>query len=287
MLARVLTPELIDATTKQYALLHSIAPPADVAIASDERYGPHERQRLDVFRPRLGARRPVLLFVHGGGFDGGDKALPGTPFYGNVGIWTARNGMLGVVMTYRLAPGHPWPAGAEDVGAAVRWVHANAERYGADPTRIFAMGHSAGAAHLADYIAQRSLHGADGPGIAGAILVSGVYDTRTLPGGPNRAYYGEDPALWAERSALPGLCDASLPLLVAVAEYDPPKFESQALELLAALHKARAQSPRFVRLPGHNHISIVLHIGTAENTLGAEILEFVEQCKSRLGRRRS
>jgi len=122
MLARVLTPELIDATTRQYAALHPVAPPADVSVTSDERYGPHERQRLDVFRPRLGARLPVLLFVHGGGFAGGDKALPGTPFHGNVGIWAARHGLLGVVMTYRLAPGHPWPAGAEDVGAAVRWV---------------------------------------------------------------------------------------------------------------------------------------------------------------------
>jgi triacylglycerol lipase len=275
MLARVLTPELIAATTKQYAPLHPIAPSADVAVASDERYGPHERQRLDVFRPRKGARLPVLLFVHGGGFVGGDKVLPGTPFYSNVGIWAARNGMLGVVMTYRLAPGRPWPAGAEDVGAAVRWVQANAARYGGDPARVFGMGHSAGAAHLADYIAQRSLHGADGTGIAGAILVSGIYDTRTVPGGPNRAYYGEDPARWAERTALPGLCDSPLPLLLAVAEYDPPQFESQALELLAALHKARVQPPRFMRLPGHNHISIVLHIGTIENTLGAEILEFV------------
>lgn len=275
MLARVLTPELIDATTKQYAARHPIAPPADVAIAHDERYGPHERQRLDVFRPRQGAQLPVLLFVHGGGFVGGDKALPGTPFYGNVGIWAARNGMLGVVMTYRLAPGHPWPAGAEDVGAAVRWVRANAARYGGDPAHIFGMGHSAGAAHLADCIAQRSLHGADGAAIAGAILVSGVYDTRTLPGGPNRAYHGEDPARWAERSALPGLCERPLPLFVAVAEYDPPQFESQALELCAALRRARGRPPRFVRLPGHNHLSIALHIGTAENTLGAGILEFV------------
>lgn len=287
MLARVLTPELIDATTKRYAALHRIAPSADVVVASDERYGPHERQRLDVFRPRVGAQLPVLLFVHGGGFVGGDKVLPGTPFYGNVGIWAARNGMLGVVMTYRLAPGHPWPAGAEDVGAAVRWVHANAARYGGDPARIFVMGHSAGAAHLADYIARRSLHGADGAGIDGSILVSGIYDTRTVPGGPNRAYYGDDPAHWAERAALPGLCDTPLPLLVAVAEYDPPQFESQALELLAALRPAHAQPPRFVRLAGHNHISITLHIGTAENALGAEILEFVEQCRSRLGRRRS
>ena len=287
MLARELTPELIDATTQQYAALHPAAPPADVATASDERYGPHERQRLDVFRARAGAELPVLLFVHGGGFVGGDKVLPGTPFYGNVGIWAARHGMLGAVMTYRLAPGHRWPAGAEDVGNAVRWVRANAARYGADPTRIFAMGHSAGAAHLSDYIAQRSLHGADGPGIAGAILVSGIYDTRSVPGGPNRAYYGEDPARWAERTALPGLCGSPLPLLVAVAEYDPPRFESQALELRAAMRQSRGRAPRFVRLPGHNHVSIVLHLGTAENSLGAEILEFVEQCTGRPGRRQS
>ena len=100
------------------------------------------------------APRPVLLFVHGGGFTGGDKKADDTPFYDNVGTWAVDNGMVGVNMTYRLAHEHQWPAGAEDIAAAIAWVKANIAAEGGDPRRLYLMGHSAGAAHAAAYVAR-------------------------------------------------------------------------------------------------------------------------------------
>jgi acetyl esterase/lipase len=91
---------------------------------------PHERQRLDVHTSGapVGEPAPVVLFVHGGGFAGGDKHVPGTPMYDHIGAWAVRNGWVGVTMTYRLAPEHPWPAGAQDAAAAAGWVRANIGR---------------------------------------------------------------------------------------------------------------------------------------------------------------
>ena len=67
--------------------------------------------------------RPVLMFVHGGAFVGGGRRGPGgSPFYDNIMLFAARNGIVGVNTTYRLAPQNRWPAGAQDVGSAVRWV---------------------------------------------------------------------------------------------------------------------------------------------------------------------
>src|SRR6185295_2527707 len=106
---------------------------------------------------------------------------------------------------------------------AVGWLRRNAARFGGDPTRLFLMGHSAGAGHVAGFIGQNGRESC-----AGAILVSGIYNILSLPGGPNKAYFGADPARYRERVALPGLIRSQVPLLIAVSEYDPPQFEAQA-----------------------------------------------------------
>ncbi len=106
-----------------YVPLHEREPYAGVTVARDIQYGPADRNRLDVFTADgASGARPVLIFVHGGGFTGGNKSTPGSPFYDNVPLWAARNGLVGVNITYRLAPQAPWPAGAEDIGLAVRWT---------------------------------------------------------------------------------------------------------------------------------------------------------------------
>ncbi len=266
------------ATAALYAPLHGLPPYPGVRIARDIQYGPAERNRLDVFsaEPAAATARPVLLFVHGGGFVAGDKHTPGTPFHDNIGVWAARHGLVGVTMTYRLAPQAPWPAGAEDVAAAVRWVRDNIGQYGGDPARIYLMGHSAGATHVSTYVAHPAIHGADGPALAGLILSSGIYDLRTFPLTDERyrSYYGEDASLYAERSALPGLAQSALPVLLIHAELDPPPFVQQAEGLRDALSQA-GSAPRFLGLAGHNHLSGSYSIGTADTAMSGAILAFI------------
>src|SRR5205085_3613438 len=125
-------------------------------------YGADPKQVLDVYTADSapGRRpRPVLLFVHGGGFRGGDKHGPFYP--DNVTLWAARHGMVGINIDYRLAPQNPYPAAAQDLAAAIGWARANAARYGGDPRRIVLFGHSAGANHVADYLGHRELRGAE------------------------------------------------------------------------------------------------------------------------------
>jgi acetyl esterase/lipase len=277
-LGRVLNPGVIAATAALYAPLQEQKPYAGIRVHRDLKYGPDERNRLDVFAPDpLPAEtRPTLVFVHGGDFVAGDKAGPKSPFYENIGVWAARNGMIGVNVTYRLAPGHPWPAGIEDVGAAVRWAIQNVAPYGGGPDRIFLMGHGAGAAHVAGYLSHPDLQPPDGPGVAGAILLSGVYDLTKMPMSRNlKAYYGDDSEHYAERSAQAGLLEANIPLLLASAEFDPADFEKQGNALKEALCASR-QCPRFVFLPRHNHMSEVYTINTKDTLLVREISDFIK-----------
>ncbi len=64
----------------------------------------------------------MLVFVHGGGFVMGDKSSAETPFYDNIGTYAAQQGMIGVTVTYRLAPANQWPSGPEDMALIVGWL---------------------------------------------------------------------------------------------------------------------------------------------------------------------
>lgn len=268
-------------TAAIYAPLQQKEPYAGVKVQRDVRYGAAERNLLDLFTPEAGpSPRPVLIFVHGGAFTGGNKRTPDSPFYDNIMLWAAKSGFVGVNMTYRLAPKWPWPAAAEDIASAVQWVAANAAPNGGDPARIFLMGHSAGAVHVASYVAHPELHKLKGGGLAGAILVSGIYDLTVSPlGDQEMAYFGTDPSRFAERSALAGLQASPLPLMIASAELDPPRFVEQFNLLKQAACKRSAGCAHAVMLAQHSHMSEVYAVNTEDDRLTREILDFVQTGK--------
>ena len=253
-----------------YAPLQPRPPYAGVFVTRDVAYGADPLQKLDVFAPTTpGGKRPVLIFVHGGGFVRGDKVQAGTPFNDNVMVWAAAHGLVGVNINYRLAPKDPWPAGAQDVGAAVAWVRANIAKSGGDPGRIYLWGHSAGANHVADYIAHPELH-AGGQGIAGAVVMSGIYDPMPAP----NAYYGADPAKMAGLASKPGLIKSHLPLLVINAELDPEIMLASGKALDADLTKA-GRKHGYLLAKDADHMSEGLAIGTADTSVSNPILAFV------------
>jgi triacylglycerol lipase len=272
-----ISPASIEGTAALYAPFQEREPYAGVNVARDLTYGPNERHRLDVFQASGGSTpRPVLLFVHGGGFVGGDKRMPGSPYNDNVALWAARHGLVGVNMTYRLAPQFRWPAGAEDVGAALRWVRQNIGSHGGDPRRVFLLGTSAGAVHVASYITQRDLHPATGPGLSGAILLSGIYDLQLMPRNPmHTAYYGEDAQQYRRASTFDGLIETTVPLMLVLTEMDPVDFQRQGLELLRAWFARHGRWPHFVHMPAHNHLSSTMHFNSPDGYLGAQVLEFM------------
>jgi acetyl esterase/lipase len=273
---RQITPDTLNATR---SLVLALAAPigTDVAVARDLKYGSHERNRLDVFTPASGYEpsRPVLIFVHGGGFVGGDKQMPGTPFYDNIGQWAVRNGFNGVTITYRLAPQNQWPSGIEDLHKVIRFIQENGAQLGLGAGKLFLMGQSAGASHVASYVAHSNLYTPHPHGLRGLILLSGVYDYTLKPGPMEAAYLGSDRSLYAMRSPLVGLVKCGLPMLVTIAECDPPFFEQQGLALLDALHRRHGQLPRCVHMIGQNHLSVALYLGLEGDVLAPQLRNFI------------
>jgi len=257
-----------------------------VKVERDVHYGPAERNLLDVFSSDQAATqpRPVLIFVHGGAFvTGNRRSGPTSPFYDNVMLWALRNGMVGVNMTYRLSPQNPWPAGAEDVGRAVAWVRDEISTRGGDPKQVFILGHSAGAAHVAAYVSHPEFHKVPDSGLAGALMLSGLYqitpqlvaDSSTYPG-----YFGTDASKYVERSSLKGLTSTLVPLWFGTAELDPASFKNQALLINDALCKA-GKCPAFHIFLGHNHMSEAYSIHTDDRSVSQSILDFISSVAAR------
>jgi acetyl esterase/lipase len=267
-------------TGELYAPLQEKEPYQGVKVERDVMYGASERNLLDVFAPEApSSRRAVLIYVHGGGFARGPKRASGSPFNDNIMLWAVRNGYIGVNATYRLTPQAIWPSGAEDLAAAVQWVSDNIGARGGDPARIFLMGHSTGAVHVADYVSRPELHKVKGGGLAGAILMSGIYDMPATAVYDYRAYFGADPARHAEQSSLPGLLTNKIPLMMVAAELDPPGFVQQFELLKQASCKRASGCSRAVMLPQHSHMSEVYSINTADTRLTNEIIDFINTGK--------
>lgn len=262
-------------TGKLYAPLQTKEPYEKVIVERNIKYGQYERNLLDVFRATTTSQaRPVLIFVHGGGYERGDKRSGTSPYYDNVMLWASSNGMLGVNMTYRLAPDHAWPAAADDVASAVAWTREKIRDFGGDPDRIFLMGHSAGAAHVGSYLAR-----AIAPPVVGAILVSGTFDLRPqIEVAGQKSYFGVNTELWPERSSIKGLARSKLPLLIAHGEIDVPYYIDQAETLKTAMC-AEKRCPAFVVLKGQSHMSEIYSVNTDDTTLTDAVLAFLREQK--------
>lgn len=100
----------------------------------------NERQTLDVYAPAGAKNRPVVVWIHGGGWKEGDKkgfAKKALAFVAKDYVFVATN--------YRFRPTVTVKEMTEDVARAVRWVHEHAKEFGGDPNAVVVMGHSAGA----------------------------------------------------------------------------------------------------------------------------------------------
>ncbi len=249
-------------------------------VERDRAYGPDPRHRLDVHTlvDPVPASRAVVLFVHGGAYSMGDKRQEGTPYFDHVGGWATRCGMLAVTMNYRLAPHHGWPVGAEDVAAAVAWTRSHITEYGGDPERLVLVGYSAGATHVASFLAGHAGRPADA--VASAIMMAGVYDVKTAARTePHRSilasYFGDDETTYAGRSALPGLADSAVPMLFTVGEFDRLAQE-QLTRVVVEFFDRRGILPALAWLPGHTHTSDIFSLGLeADSILETLLRQFI------------
>jgi acetyl esterase/lipase len=221
--------------------------------------------KLDVYRPQrriAGTRLPTLVWIHGGGWRRGSKesyALRVLPWL-EMG-WGVVN------VEYRLSKAARAPGAVEDCRCALRWVIANAEKYGFDPDRIVVSGQSAGG-HLAlmtGLAADEAAFDANCPGpktrVAAVVNWFGITDVADLLAGPNRTEFATewigadrlgDAGLIARVSPLSYVRGGLPPVITVHGDKDPLVPYQHAVRLHDALGRAGVAN-RLVTVAGGDH----------------------------------
>ena len=251
----------------------------------------HERQVLDVYSPSNAKNLPVVFWIHGGGWEGGDKS--------SVALkpkFFTDKGFVLVSTNYRLLPKVDMDTIVLDIAKSLGWVHKHITEYGGDPTRIFVGGHSAGAQLAAlvctdeHYLKAEGLSFAD---IKGCVPVDGdTYDipamietaeTRKrvhgepLPKYGHREKFGSDPAKHRDFSAVTHVAkDKGIPPFFIMHVASHPDTSIPARRLAAVLNAAGVPATLYgAKESSHNRVND--EIGLANDPGTQELVEFVDR----------
>jgi arylformamidase len=237
----------------------------------ERRYGADPYQSLAVFRAPA-PNGKLLAFMHGGGWTNGYKEWMAfmAPAFTVAGVSFATIG-------YRLAPGHAFPAGADDVIAAVGLLYQSAAEFGYDPARIFLGGHSAGGHYAALLAARRDWQvkaGLPQDVICGCLPISGVYDFGAQSGLTNRPRFLGAAGNETFASPIDNIESQPPPFLLAHGDQDFPHLIKQADRMEVALRSAGGDVERLA-LTGRNHFTASYAGGEADGPWVPEALAWM------------
>ena len=262
-------------------LVDRLTPDNTYIAESGIAYGVEPRQKLDVYQP-LPARsavvgqRPLIVFFYGGTWSSGDRGM-----YRFVGEALASQGAIVVIPDYRLSPGVTYPVFVQDSAKAMKWGLDNAVRLGADPKRVFVMGHSSGgynAAMLALDPRWLGEVGASPKQLAGWIGLAGPYDFLPM-GDPDAQRAFNWPSTPRDSQPIHHVTPASPPALLMAASkdrlVDPVRNTEQMVRKLRAAG-VRVETKEFDDL---SHVTLIGAVAKPIRWIGGPvvppILDFV------------
>jgi arylformamidase len=243
-------------------------------VKTDIAYGDRKRETLDLVLPdSLAAGAPLHMFVHGGYWRSGEKAN-----YRLVAEPVIAAGGIAAVVEYDLMPADRLPRLVNQVRRAACWLQSHAREFGADPSRMTASGHSAGA-HLTSYLAASGIDepatpSPPLPALQGMLLISGIYDLSGIPDSFLKHEARMTPAEARAWSPLDAVHHSGPARIIAYGQEETPPFLDQAATLHAKLRES-GLAAELLPVPGLNHMTVVLELADPGRPLGRKLQELV------------
>jgi arylformamidase len=265
-------------------------------VTRDIPYGTaHQRQVLDVHAPEGARSLPVVFWIHGGGWQTGDKSMVALKPKAFMDA-----GFVFVSINHRLLPAVDMGTIIRDVASALGWVHKNIATHGGDPTRLLVMGHSSGGQLAALICVDDRYAKAEGVPltmIKGCVPVDAdtfdvpaiieVAETRArahhqpLPTNGHRQKFGNDPVKHIDFSTVTHVArDKGIPPFLILHIGGNPDTGAQARRLGAVL-QAAGISARIVVGREATHGSLNDNIGAGNDVVTKELFAFVAEALKR------
>lgn len=255
---------------------------ANVKLTENCPYGTNVLQRLDIYSSTsaVKARRPVVIYVHGGGFVSGDKVSS----VGNMPQFFNDSGYVFVSIDYRLSPKYRYPAHVQDLARSIAWVKAHISAYGGDGHKIFLLGHSAGAQLAAMVTSDQqflSKEGLSPKAVSGVVLLDGgAYDVAASllsknRGPVNSQAFSNNPAAWRQASPIFQIRSGkNIPPYLIFYIAGTRQGAEQSIRLSRLLE--RASVPVILQRINHkNHRSLNDDLGRPGDTQGPVVIDFL------------
>jgi acetyl esterase/lipase len=224
-------------------------------VTHDVAYAPGARGKLDVYQPRHATPgEPIAVFFYGGSWQSGDK-----DFYRFVGAELAARGIVTVIPDYRVYPEVRYPEFLRDNAAAVAYVKQHALEWGADPSRLYLVGHSAGAFNAVmlgidrRWLAERGLD--PRTDIAGVVGLAGPYDFLPLRDAKLKIIFGPENQR-ADTQPINHVDGHSPPMLLLAGAADGTVDPGNSTRMAAAV-KARGGQADARIYPGVGHVGLI------------------------------
>lgn len=243
------------ASCRPIKVLNAVIPTDGMQITRDIAFGPHARQRLDIYQPRQPSTSPlpVVVFFYGGSWDSGAKQD-----YLFVAEALTSQGLIVVIADYRLYPELKFPQLMQDPALVVGWVKQHIADYQGAPTRLFLMGHSAGA-HLAMMLSLNAEYlsavGLETSAIRGSIGLAGPYDFLPLTSDRLRAIFAPPEQEWMSQP-IRFVSSQQPPLLLMTGLKDRDVWPRNAINLAQAV-QAKGGDVTLKTYPDYDHADLV------------------------------
>lgn len=276
-------------TVLAFLLLASVAQAQNLTSNVAYANPAHQLQVLDVYSPDGAKNLPVVFWIHGGGWQGGDK----TDVQVKPRVFAA-HGFVFVSTNYRMLPQVEMDVLIRDVAKSLGWVHQNISGYGGDPKRIFVMGHSAGAQLAALLCTDERYLKAEGvpfdvlkgcvpvdgdtydvPAIIMAVEVRQAVHGLPLPTPGHRGKFGNDPKKHVDLSAVTHVAKGKgIPPFLLLHVAGQPDTTAQAMRLANVLQKAEVAAKVFGARET-THIRLNADIGLPDDPATKELFQFL------------
>ena len=284
------------ATSLTVALLAGLADAHAQQVTRDIPYATaHQRQVLDVHAPAGAKNLPVVFWIHGGGWQTGDKSMVALKPKAFMDA-----GFVFVSINHRLLPTVDMGAITRDVASALGWVHKNIAAHGGDPTRLLVMGHSSGGQLAALMCTDDRYAKAEGFSltmIKGCVPVDAdtfdipaiieMAETRArvhhlpMPTYGHRQKFGDDPAKHRDFSTVTHVArNKGIPPFLILHIAGNPDTGAQARRLAGVL-EAAGISAKVVAGRETTHATINDNIGAANDPVTKEVFAFVAEALKR------
>lgn len=253
----------------------------DLAYLNNSKALVESLPELNVFQPRKSENNPVVIFIHGGYWEEGNKGT-----YGFLGRNLAKKGIVTVIPNYTLSPDGNYNTMAEEIAKAIEWTRDNIAKYNGNPDQIFLMGHSAGG-HLIALVGTNPKYLESTDVIKGIILndAAGLDMNAYLKKHPPNEKHHYDvtwtknEANWKDASPIYFLSEKAPPFLIYVGTKSYPSIISQNNSFIKKLNEYQLEVE--IKFLEKKHVPMMSQYLWPWNDHYEEILGFIAANKNK------